>query len=1075
MTTRSRLRGLAHLFALLVMVLGVPAALLALRGNPFIGIGTDLLTSPDQVPLLMTVLTLAAWIAWASFAVPIVAELVATAHGVHAPRFGLLTGQQRTATALVGGTLLLVGAAPAVAAPVNDTGTVPTTAVPPATFAPAAAAPQPADPWATTPAAPATRTITTDRGDTLWGIAARELGDGRRYTEILAANRHTLSAPDFLPAGITLHLPPDPPEPVDDAYTVHPGDTLWDIAARHLGDPTRYTEITTPDGTQPTDLITIGQQLILPAAAPTAPTSTALAPAPTSAPAPAPPPAPAAPAARVPAPAPVASAPTSPASAPAPAVAPAPAPAPAPALEAPAPAPVVTPTPAPTPAAPTPAPVVSSPAAQAAQTAGSQLAPVEPTLPPEVLAQPADPAPDDTADSSTVIYVGFGISGLAAASLLGHLAWRRRKQQHRRRRGERITLPTGSAAAAEDDLTVTADLITTAHVDRAVRHLAEHYRAESIPLPPLIAVWIGDEHIEVGFTEHTELPAPWRGSDVSHHRTVDPRLLPDPAPSAVSPYPALAAIGTVGDGRELLLNLEQLAHLSVTGDPDTAAGVLRALAIELAASPLADDLHLTLVGFGEELATTIATGRITHHATTDGVLERLARHIALDTATLEANDVDTIAEARTVYEDSEMTAPQIVLIAEPLTTAQATLLHDITTRTPHVAFAAVTTDPATTAPCVLTITDPDGTATLDITGTSSHTVTVTVTVTATTLDTDRYHALVDLLTTTTRPPAAATDPGAWEAGVLATEIATDTKTIKAVLDVDPHDPLPDSGHIWIRLLGKPAVTPPYPGDPEGRENSLTEIAALLASSDRGVPSTDIDLAIWPHEHRARISTSSIDEEKRLRARATRRRNEALSRLRKWLGDTSTGEPALTKSGDRTGRTPHTLHPEVLSDWDQWRTLVNAHPSTLSTPRLVAAMDLVTGPPLASDNPAAYGWADRIRQDMISAITDVAEELATRHIRAERAPRDFEIARRVAAHGILVDTAHEGCYRAAIIATHFSDEPDAADRTQALIDRLLGELAELAEEPDDDTCILLRELSTSYRRDTRTYRIGKAAS
>ena len=61
----------------------------------------------------------------------------------------------------------------------------------------------------------------------------------------------------------------------------------------------------------------------------------------------------------------------------------------------------------------------------------------------------------------------------------------------------------------------------------------------------------------------------------------------------------------------------------MTGDPDTAAGVLRALAIELAASPLADNLHLTLVGFGEELATTIATGRITHHATTDGVLERL--------------------------------------------------------------------------------------------------------------------------------------------------------------------------------------------------------------------------------------------------------------------------------------------------------------------------------------------------------------------------------------------------------------------------------------------------------------------
>lgn len=1003
--TRSQLRGLAHLFTLLVLVLGVPAALLALRGNPFTGIGTDLLTSPDQVPLLMTVLTLAAWIAWASFAVPVVAELAATARGVHAPRFRILSGQQRTAAALVGGTLLLAAAAPAVAEPGVDTGTMPTTTtVPPAASTPAEPAPPAgpaADPWATTPATPATRTITTDRGDTLWGIATRELGDGRRYTEILTANRDTLSAPDFLPAGITLHLPPTPPELVRGAYTVQPGDTLWDIATRELGDGRRYTEITSPDGTQPTDLITIGQQLILPPAH---------APAPVS-----------------------------------------------PTTSDPAPAPVV-PTPTPTP--------------PAVPTADTQLPPVEPTLPAEILVQQADPIPDDSADdSATVIYVGFGISGLAAASLLGHLAWRRRKQQHRRRRGERIALPSGAAAATEHALIATADPITTADVDRALRHLAQRHRAESIPLPSLLAVWIGNEHIELGFTEPSDLPAPWQEPDTeTHHRTVDPRLLPEPAPTAISPYPALAAIGATNDGRELLLNLEQLAHLSVTGDPKTASGVLRALAIELAASPLADDLHLTLVGFGEELAATITTGRITHHTTTDQVLEGLARHIGLDTATLAANNIDSIAEARTMYEDSEMTAPWIVLIAEPLTAAQATLLHDITTRTPRVAFAAVTTDPATTAPCVLTITAPDGTATFDIAGTISQTVT------ATTLDTDSYHALVDLLTTTTDPPITETEAGTWEAESLATQIVTDTKAITtAVSQADnDSDPLSDSGHIWIRLLGKPTVTPLNPGDPESRENSLTEIAALLASSDRGVPSKNIDLAIWPHEHRTLTTTSRLDEEKRLRARATRRRNEALSRLRKWLGDTSTGEPALTKSGDRTGRTPHTLHPEVRSDWDLWRTLVDTHPSTLSTPRLAAALDLVTGPPLTTDNPAAYGWADHIRQDMISAITDVAEELATRHIRGEHALRDLDLARRIASRGILVDPTHEGCYRAAIIATHCSDDPDAADHTQALIDQLLGELAEIDEDPDEDTRILLRELSTSRRRDSPTYRIGAAS-
>ena len=60
----------------------------------------------------------------------------------------------------------------------------------------------PADP----PPAP-TRTYVIQPGDTLSGIAARELGDSRRYADIYEANREALGHPDAIRVGQTLVLP----------------------------------------------------------------------------------------------------------------------------------------------------------------------------------------------------------------------------------------------------------------------------------------------------------------------------------------------------------------------------------------------------------------------------------------------------------------------------------------------------------------------------------------------------------------------------------------------------------------------------------------------------------------------------------------------------------------------------------------------------------------------------------------------------------------------------------------------------------------------------------------------------
>lgn len=44
-------------------------------------------------------------------------------------------------------------------------------------------------------------------GDTLWGLAERELGSGARYTEIFAANREVIEDPDLIFPGQKLRIP----------------------------------------------------------------------------------------------------------------------------------------------------------------------------------------------------------------------------------------------------------------------------------------------------------------------------------------------------------------------------------------------------------------------------------------------------------------------------------------------------------------------------------------------------------------------------------------------------------------------------------------------------------------------------------------------------------------------------------------------------------------------------------------------------------------------------------------------------------------------------------------------------
>lgn len=765
---------------------------------------------------------------------------------------------------------------------------------------------------------------------------------------------------------------------------------------------------------------------------------------------------------------------------------------------------------------PEPAPEIAAQLATPADTDNSgTLVPLNttaPQLPENTAATTALTSTDNAQDSKTVM----GLSALAGIALLAGVGLFRRRQQNRRRRGERIPMPKESTALVEQQIREIADPSLLDLLDKALRDVADICRTNSIPLPALLGVFLHDRSIELALLDDIELPAPWqRDRETSAWAiTADDEL--DPPLTTVSPYPALVEIGEIESGSRLLLNLEQLSHLGIAAPTADARDIVRALAVFLAFSPLGDNLKLTLVGTGEALArpNTDGSALIEYAPTPDAVLERLARHTRSDAQALSDNGIDDIAQARIEYTDSAITNPEIILLSEPLTPAQREIFDGILANAPRVAFAAVTAADDPTADWTLT-TETDGSAKLRRPGAPAFHLTPAR------ISEAEFDAIVDVLETADADPIAdeASQNDPWTAEsfddriaeatsvddllpepaaavhVLKSELNSDnsaaefddnealTEPLTFIDSVDEGDaaantpsiamaiaPAPESGpsideHIWIHVLGTPRVTALNEGSDVGRRPHLTELAALIATHPRpGIRGPQVDEKIWPKQTYANLSFSEQTTKR------TARRNTAFTRLRNFLGETANGDLAFPKVFDNTGNTPYRLDDTVYTDWDIWNNLIGGHPATADDNELTAAVGLVEGAPFTTKKaPTRYGWAEELRQNMISELTDVIEELSARHLQEG----ETRIALELAQKGLGVDEYHEGLWRLAIIATHGSDDITA---TQGLIDTLLTKLAELDVDPNEQTAELLQILDDFH--DTtgeRPYRITQRAS
>ena len=822
--------GIAAIVALAGLLVGVPAALVVLFGSPL----------PDELPTtsdftrtigpgtLIGVLVVTVWFAWFVFAACVVVEVYAGIRGVGVPaRVPLAGGMQSLVHRLVVAALLLFTATGAVmpafsAGGLSQRSPAPT---PMQEFRPVAATtPEPAA--ATTagraaadPAAEPVRKAATTKiyrvqppegrhHESLWEIAEKCLGDGRRYREIFDLNEgrtqpdgSRLTIASLIRPGWILELPADaknakviPVEELDEYFRY--GHAVPDRPERPPA-PRPPERPRAPEQPQRPEPEPRPEQPAPPA--PSRPPATQAPP--TSAPAtPSPrPPAPQTPPQQTP---PQQSAPQKPA--PAPPSAPAPS-----APQQPAPS------------------AHGGPSGEMGGDAGSGGASI--------------PGRDGGDDTGGALRIGWP-HGLAAASLLAAglavaLGRRRRLQLGRRAFGQMIARPRGQAAEAERALRLGADDASVRLLDLGLRHLSKSMAAGGRSLPTIYGVHLGTPHGGPGGLDlwvapaDRNPPAPWQAFDDGQvwrlHGDVLAELEAADLGDVLAPYPGLVSIGTNDTGR-ILVDLE-VAHglIALRGPDDLRRAALAAIAMELATNRWSDHMRITLVGFDGELGeglAEIAPDRVRAVPTlADALPELEARSMEVQQA-LAASGVDSVLTGRCRGVFGEAWMPHYLIMADEPTDEEADRLVALARAGTRMAAGYIVPGDVQGATWTWDI-DENGRLHAGVLGFD---------VDAQLVGDDDYRAVFELFRAANRLDA---DPLPELAG-------------------GPEPPSAQHSSAEVRLLGPIEVEAPGPMD-DSRRELCTEILVYLAAHPEGVHPTVLSGAIWPRGVSAEVRDACL--------------------------------------------------------------------------------------------------------------------------------------------------------------------------------------------------------------------------
>ncbi|WP_277211453.1 LysM peptidoglycan-binding domain-containing protein [Isoptericola croceus] len=656
----------------------------------------------------------------------------------------------------------------------------------------------------------------------------------------------------------------------------------------------------------------------------------------------------------------------------------------------------------------------------------------QPATAPAVEAASESGAPAPSAD---VVHTADGVGALLAAGVLTLLAARRRTVQRLRRPGQRVSLPSADVAGTEALLRTTADPMSVETVDAALRGLASSCAATGTPLPSVRACRLSSVAFDLYLAEPAALPEPWTGHADGTIWRLDARRAQEGRPdrAAAAPFPALVTIGHDERDGHVLLNLEHLGGLSVTGDEQRVREVLGALALELALSPWADDLQVTVVGGFDRLEDGLRTGRIRSVRSVDQVLADLAERVDRDRRALTAGGVADVVQARAAGVAPDAWTPEIVIVLGALTDQQRHQLDALTSSQPRVAVAVVTTGGQAAG------------WNLDLSGgrTPEQAVLgpVGLELRAQRLPTERYGHLLHLL--------GSADPDALEGRPERELSLAEVETIAPVdepADLDDVDD-PDATHV----AGTPAARHRADGDetrvrPAGPSVEQIGLRAPRVTVLGAVDLHDAGGTVAPADRPRLLEVAAYlvlhpgatgkviarDVQPGQRSVSEAGLSTQLSKLRRWLGTAPDGSEFLPRHQSGSG---HVLHPAVSSDVGDWDLLIGGQPAAAPTENLESAIGLVGGEPFAGARGRRYAWAEPVRQRLVAEIVDASYELARRRILEGR----WRAAEQAVAVGLSVEPAQESLWRMRILAAHQSRDVDTESRAVHALLTATGQL------------------------------------
>jgi DNA-binding SARP family transcriptional activator len=443
--------------------------------------------------------------------------------------------------------------------------------------------------------------------------------------------------------------------------------------------------------------------------------------------------------------------------------------------------------------------------------------------------------------------------------------------------------------------------------------------------------------------------------------------------------PALISIGRSPDG-PVMLDLEACGLVIISGTTEEARGLARSAALELAVSPVADEVDVIVVGEQPLVTASLTLPRLQLVRTINEALAIVAARAGASGRALDDARLTTTFAARASNRGTDPWAPTVLILdARPTEEERERLLTLVERGGRGLGVLAIGEWPD--APWELHITE----GCVDAPRLGLHGLEAVLD--AQGIEPEAANATVQLFEQTLEDSA--------------TLLLEEGNAFDQVPQIDEAVPADVEPEITVHLLGPVGVD----GATRPLTDLETELVAFLATRERPVDADVIQTALWPE-----------------RTVSPKRWWNLVSETRKALGVDSNGEfhlPPVPKGQ------PLRLGPAVATDLARLEAVLRSaqhEPTAEAIVALTAAIEAVHGRPFDARRGYAWVHANGLASFAEALVTDAAHVLAALHLDVSDVTAALDATR----IGLLGSPGSEILYRDRMLAHHRAGDNRAVE-------------------------------------------------